>query len=463
MDKPTLRSHPMTTRTKFVIADHWALASGFGPDSIASAAINQNMLSYQQHKPLQAVWDSVMTMLDLLNEMAVRWPLQVRLLLSENRSPSYGIFGATSHPRDVHSSGVRRRQQEMSVWANMLCFIAACWDISCRELERMGLFLSENMKAHIENLNIWGGLGGNRKRIEEAAKDFFILALTDPKPSPRSNPILWWLAVLIHNRIVDRLPGLPFGAVRKDPARNVDLNNKLEALDYFVRVLVLEVLIHTWIPSDMGHRVSWPPFSRTHPSAMKQQVLTFLEHADVPGVYQDHAIYPVLQKDARELSGPAWQECIAHLKTLINEWLIIDTRGPMREILSHSKGVLPNRTYEDQPDLSESSNGAFAGCTDERYEVMIEVWGNFTDTMEAHDGGFGRATTTGAHRVESETDLAGANRAAREVIELEFGRKEYASLWMEHGREDGTVRVLALFVDKTWNSKVNTWVQRRVS
>ena len=92
---------------------------------------------------------------------------------------------------------------------------------------------------------------------------------------------------------------------------------------------------------------------------------------------------------------------------------------------------------------------------------MIEVWGNFTDTRGAYDGGFGRATTTGAHRIESDTDLAGANRAAREVIELEFGGQKDASMWMEHVREDGTVRVMALFVDKMRNSKVNTWVQRR--
>ena len=419
------------------------------------------MLSYKQDKPPQAVWDSVITMLGLLNATAERWPLQVRLLLSKNRSPSYGIFGAT-YPREMYWRDVRRRREEMSLWAHMLCFITACWDISCHELKRMGLVLSEDMKTHIENMSIWGGLGGNRKRIEEAAKDFLISALMDPNPSPRTNPILWWLAVLVHNGVVDDLPGLPIGGFGKSAARNVDLNNKLQALDYFARALVLEMLIHTWIPSDMGHRISWPPSSRPHQSAMKQHVLTFLEHADVAGVYQDHEIYPALKKNAHELSAPAWQECIAHLQTLIDKWLTPDTCGPMREILSHSKGMMPNRTYEDQPNLSKSSNGASAGCTDERYEVMIEVWGNFTDTRGAYDGGFGRATTAGAHPIESDTDLAGANRAAREVIELEFGREREAGMWMEHVREDGTVSVMALFVDKTRNSKVNTWVQKRL-
>ena len=94
---------------------------------------------------------------------------------------------------------------------------------------------------------------------------------------------------------------------------------------------------------------------------------------------------------------------------------------------------------------------------------MIEVWGNFSDNMEAHhDGGFGRATSTGAQSIESETDLAGANRAAKEVIELEFGKREDASAWMECVKEDGTVRVIALFVDEISNSKVNTWVQKKV-
>ena len=396
-------------------------------------------------------------MLDLLNAMAERWPLQVRLLLTKNRSSAHGIFGA----RELPLAYKNKPQQEMSLWANMVCFITACWDISCLELEKMGLFLCEDMKAHIENIYLWGGLGGNRKRIEEAAKDFLMLALTDSNPSPRTNPILWWLAVSIHSYEVDEMPGLPIES-GKHSARNVDLHNKLEALDYYARALILELHMHTWIPSDSGHRVSGPP---SRPSAMKQQVLTFLEHADVSVVSRDHEIYPVLEKDAHELSTPAWQECMAHLQTLIDKWLTPDTPGPMREILSHSKGKMPNRTYENQPTLSRSSNGTSSSVStsDEGYEVMIEVWGNFSDNMEAHhDGGFGRATSTGAHSIESDTDLAGANRAAKEVIELEFGGREDASAWMECVSEDGTVRVLALFVDEIRNSKVNTWVQRKV-
>ena len=400
-------------------------------------------------------------MLDLLNAMADRWPVQVRLLLTENRSPSYGIFGAT-YRRDMYNTDLKKRQGEMSVWANMLCFIVAHWDISCRELERMGLFLSENLKADIENISIWGGLGGNRKRIEEAAKVFLISALVDPNPSPRTNPILWWLAILIHNGDVDHLPGLPILSHGKSAARSVDLNNKLEALDYFVRALVLEFLVLTWIPSDMGHGISGLPYRRTQTSTMKQQILRFLEHANTARACQDHETYPVLKERAQELSGPAWQECIAHLQSLIDKWLTPDTSGPMREILSHSKGMMPDRTYEDKPSLSKTSSGARPGRTDEEYEVMILVWANYTDTKGVPDGGFGSATIIGERRIESDTDLAGANRAAREVIELEFGWQEEASIWMEHVREDGTVKVAAVFVDETRNSKVNTWVQKRV-
>ena len=450
-------SFPRKPKSKFIISDNWAHASGFGSQSRRAAAVEWHILSYIETEPPQAIWDSIMTMLDLLNAKAERWPLQVRLLLTKNRSPAYGIFGA----RELPFCYKNQPQQEMSLWANMVCFITACWDISCLELEKMGLFLSEDMKAHIENIYLWGGLGGNRKRIEEAAKDFLMLALTDPNPSPRTNPILWWLAVCIHSYEVDEMEGLPIQS-GKHSARNVDLHNKLEALDYYARALILELHMHTWIPSDSGHRVSGPP---SRPSAIKQQVLTFLEHADVSVVSRDHEIYPVLEKDTHELSTPAWQECMAHLQTLIDKWLAPDTPGPMREILSQSKGETPNRTYENQPRFYRSSNRRSSprSTSDKRYEVMIEVWSNFSYTGEAaHDGGFGRATSTGAHCIESETDLAGANQAAKEVIELEFGKKEDASAWMECVKKDGTVRVIALFVDEIRNSKVNTWVQRRV-
>ena len=400
-----------------------------------------------------------MTLLDFLHEKAQRWPLQVRILLNKDRYTSDEPFETAAPQGDL-----KRRQQAISVWANMLYFIAAYWDISCRDLERMGLFLSEDMKIHIENVSMWEELGGNRKRIEEAAKDFFILAVTDPKPSPRTNPILWWLTAVINNKWLINGPlEMAIEGLDKNSVQDLYLDGKFEALDYFARVLILEVSIHTWTPSDMYRRISWPPSYRLQTSAMKQQVLTFLDRTDATRAYQDKEMLGTLsQKDERILSTPAWRECIAHLETLIDDWLATHARGPMCEILSLSRGELPIRTYEDQLNLPKCWIGTSRKRMEERYEVMIEIWANFTDVMGAHDGGFGRAMTAGAHRIESETDLAGANQAAREVIEQEFGREKDARMWMEHVREDGTLRIVAVFVDETHNSKVDTWVQRIV-
>ena len=457
MDPPVPTCQSILRKTKFAVCANWTFASGFGPDTIASAAISQNMLSYSQREPPRA-FHSVITMLDFLHAKAQRWPLQVRILLNQDRYASNEPFEAKAHQTDL-----KRRQRAMSVWANMLCFIATFWDISCCNLEKMGLFLSEIMKVQIENVSIWGELGGNCRRIEEAAKAFFILAVTDPKPSPRTNPILWWLTAVIHDRLVNEPPALPIEGVEKDYVLNLDLDGTLEALDYFARVLILEVLIHTWTPSDMGPRISWPPSYHLQTSAMKQHILTFLNRtvATQAGQGKERLGTP-FQKDDRILSVPAWQECIAHLQTLIDDWLANHARGPMYEVLSLSKGVLPIRTYEDQMKLPKSWIGASRKCVEERYKVMIEVWSNYTDAMGAHDGGFGRTMSAGAQRIESDTDLAGANQAAREVIELEFGREEDARMWMEHVREDGTAKVIAVFVHGTHNSKVATWVQKMV-
>ena len=458
MGAPVPICQSISRKPNFAVSAQWALASGFGPDTIASAAISQNMLSYLQREPPQA-FHSVITMLDFLHAKAQCWPLQVQILLNQHRYTSEEPFETAARQGDG-----KRRQQAMSVWANMLCFIAAYWDISCCDLETMGLFLSENMKVHIENVSIWDKLGGNRKRIEEAARDFFILAVTDPKPSPRTNPILWWLTAVINNNWLINGPlEMAIEGVDKDSVQNLYLDGKFEALDYFARVLILVVSIYTWTPSDMYRRISWPPSYRLQTSAMKQQILTFLDRTDASRSYQNKERLGTLsQKDERILSTPAWRECIAHLETLIDDWLANHARGPMCELLSLSRGGLPIRTYEDQVKLPKCRIGASRECVEEKYEVMIEIWANFTDVMGAHDGGFGRAMTAGAHRIESDTDLAGANQAAREVIEQEFGREEEARLWMEHMGENGTIRIIAVFVDETHNSKVDTWVQRTV-
>lgn len=169
----------------------------------------------------------------LPNVMVERWPSRLRHMLNESsgRSPrNVRPFETWARPRDIE-----KRKQAISVWSSLLAFLVFHWQGYGADgaLEAMGLHLSWQLKDLVDTIRIYAELEGHfRNAFTEAVKEFFTLVIMDANATPRTNPLLWWLAMLIQTEVLDHQPRWQLEGVQD----HLDLPSKLEAIDHYARL-----------------------------------------------------------------------------------------------------------------------------------------------------------------------------------------------------------------------------------
>ncbi len=447
----------MTTNQRNDVPIQWMTVSYLDSDQGLGEVINCNLKRFR-HKvpPIHNLHGAVVAAFATPNATIEGWPQAVRVLLNKEGPDAKEPFNTWARPRDLD-----KRRRAIAVWSSMLAFVVSSWDFSSRDLHKMGLYLGDEMKALVDDIHFWCGLSGvkNFDRIRDAAKEFFHLAITDAEPSPRTNPLIWWMAVLVITQVLDNQPELPLGHPDKDFDPVLTFDEKLEALNHYARVLLLDSFIRQWKPSDYQQCTSFTPAS----SAILTKVTADLDSQDLIWLHEDRERPPTSAGDNRLTATPAWQECIAQLRNLINTWLVIDSRGPMREILSFSNGTMPSRS---NPGREKPETGArqlsFEGATYE-YKVMFQIWEEYTAGQGGFRHGFDGPATTGASSLGTYKSAETANEKAREAFKEELGSKFDARTWDESLRDDGTVMVRAVFIDFANNAKAVAWVEKQAA
>ncbi|KAK5174676.1 uncharacterized protein LTR77_001758 [Saxophila tyrrhenica] len=159
-------------------------------------------------------------------------------------------FHAWAQPRYIE-----RRKQAVAVWYSLLNFLIFNWTGYGGEeggLHQLGLSPSRTCSERIDDLRLYvtlqERLAPPRKVFAGIARNFFSSILEDPNPTPRSNPLLWWMAVLIHSEVHGQHTLLPAFGVED----TLDFSAKLEALDHYARVLTLQATFVRW-RDPLGH------------------------------------------------------------------------------------------------------------------------------------------------------------------------------------------------------------------
>lgn len=446
----------MTTDQRKDVLIQWMAASYLDSDQGVGEAINCNLKRFRHKVPIRYLHGAVVAAFSTPNAMIERWPQTVRVLLNKEGPDAKAPFNTWARPRDLD-----KRRRAIAVWSNILAFIVSSWDFSSRDLHKMGLYLGDKMKALVDDIHFWCGLGGKKNfdSIRDAAKEFFYLAITDAEPSPRTNPLIWWMAVLVVTQVLDDQPELPLGHPDKDFDPVLTFDEKLEALNHYARVLSLDSFFHLWKPSDYQPGTWFTPES----SAILTEVTADLNSQELIWVDEDRERPPTSTCDNHLTATPAWQECIAQLRNLINTWLVIDSRGPMHEILSLSNGIMPSR---GNPGREKPEMGARQlSCKGATYEyiVMFQIWEDYTAGQGGFSHGFDRLATTGASSLGTYKSAETANEKAREAFKGELGSKFDARTWDEHLRDDGTVMIRAVFIDFANNAKAVAWVEKQAA
>ncbi|KAJ9640280.1 hypothetical protein H2199_005819 [Coniosporium tulheliwenetii] len=241
--------------------------------------------------------------------------------------------------------------------------------------------------------------------MQEAIEEFFLTAIMDPNPTPTTNPLLWWLVVLIQSEVLENQARLPI----PDLVDHLDFPAKLEALDHYSRALILDHAFQSWCNLR-------PPL--TPKSEWKEEVVRTLDKVSLDWVDEDRDPPSATIGDHnRLLDSPAWSLCCSHINHSFDQWLTDSSSGPMREIINLSQGTLPQRSEEREMRPERVEEQRFC------YRAMMHITEYFTIDPVVADCYPAHITTRGTAEL--------VNTAAREALECEFGSKSEAYQWDE--------------------------------
>lgn len=211
-----------------------------------------------------------------------------------------------------------------------------------------------------------------------------------------------------------------------------------------------------------------PPHSLQPVPSWKHEVPLWIDSVDVAWVDRDEEAPPPDTHRDLDLQSLAWCDYDENLKTAVNDWLVADTKGPMREVIALRCGTLP--TPRSSPALDPPrAIGPFRV----RYNAVQE-WSRDPASLS------GVYPATSKRRYQT---LESANSAAVEAVNRVLSREieeEHEELLLDELDEifpvggdvpqavqwdraedpDGTVRVRALYVNRNENIKVTAWVEK---
>ncbi|KAK4496901.1 hypothetical protein PRZ48_011350 [Zasmidium cellare] len=270
-----------------------------------------------------------------------RWPLTVRsdlarTVASDGEASDDGVSDDYTPPPPFHTweqlSYAEHRAQALPVWFTLVHFLIYNWDGyggKERPLHRLGLEPSREVCDMIDDLRLYTTIQQQLKpratAVSEALENFFLTVLRDPNPTVRTNPLLWWLAVLIHADNCDELPIFPFASMKNRPGTATDL----AAIDHYARVLIFLNAALKWTRT---------PGPSEYLDRNRREVVRWVESADISWVDEDEQTPPSGTRDPCDVIG-VWTDFRKELEYAINSWLIRE--GPMREILALKNGIVP--------------------------------------------------------------------------------------------------------------------------
>lgn len=366
-------------------------------------------------------------------------------LFSQASHDSRAAFETWERPRDFD-----KRRRAAYVWSSMLAFIVTYWTYDSDLLEEMGLYLSEEARSAIDDIRYWCDIGDNIRRISGAAKEIFVNAIMDPDPSPHTNPILWWLFI-----INDSQPELPIGGLDKHFVPDLSFDVQLEAFNHYARILTLELPLHDWESLKTSNPVLADEFLRT-----KDAIFAFVHSKSEHWIDEDdNRNFQLLLYEKFHMDSPAWQHIRKLLHSLVDAWLVHDCYGPVREILGFLDGVAVNR--ERRQALVLSGTQPVSSSQADQYHVIVQCWNIYTVRLDGDSRNTGMPITSKPHPQGVYTSAIEANEEARRAIAAKFGPRSYAKRWNEHLRDDGTVRIRAIYIDLADNAKIVAWVEKQ--
>ncbi|KAH6985570.1 hypothetical protein EDB80DRAFT_733096 [Ilyonectria destructans] len=274
----------------------------------ASRRVIQSAAAKQREAVKQAFWDRI----DGLEALSERWPVKARLTLNQS------VEGPDARPFESLAAIwlLEKRRRFQSMWTGLICFLA--WSIKNDEesLEEMGLELDEEEKEDVLDLGMTVMPGSDWFMGDDDPGDilqgFLTRMITGESVNARMNPLLWWTAILVRSAISGE--GEEDFISRGRFSMNilpldVDIRDRIEAVGYYSKVLILDKAFKGWQKGRVGRDV-W-----------LEEVLRDLNATDNEWLNEKNGQRPDDQLDRRTCLSPGWKMMLEHLGKEGHEWL----------------------------------------------------------------------------------------------------------------------------------------------
>ena len=241
--------------------------------------------------------------LDAAEAMVERWPAVARIALNEadkeqDKQP-LETFAA------VWDLGRRRRAQ--AVLSSLVCFLVYATDED--SVEEMGLTLDESQVDNILDIQVQVNVITPAEAqvkspdvfygVWAAVQRLLLEALEKKSSTPRNNPLLWWMTILVRSAAAGEEDFISRGRFLHNPMPiDLDISGRVAAMVHYSKVLALDSAFASWNPSRQ-----W-----------LHEVQDELNVVNLEWINRERGGRPDPAADTRQCSSPAWQSVLEHIR-----------------------------------------------------------------------------------------------------------------------------------------------------
>ncbi|KAF2008806.1 hypothetical protein BU24DRAFT_91784 [Aaosphaeria arxii CBS 175.79] len=251
-----------------------------------------------------------------------RWPVPARRLM--NRA----VYGPSAPPLSSMMSDIFLQRRWNSVWTSLICFLIYCEE-NDGSPEDMGLTLSEELTDDLLDISQALMFDGYPKPgaedgdsvTGEALRVFItnvITALDSHSVSPRTNPLLWWMTVLVHSSLSTHTDFISRGHFTWNILpMDLDIAGRIDAVVHYTQVMLLDLSFRTWKPTNKQHQLD---------------VVQQLDKVDNSWIVKMSSTKPAVEASAAEeqekaCETPAFKDMLAHVEKTFDEILGKESKG----------------------------------------------------------------------------------------------------------------------------------------
>lgn len=344
------------------------------------------------------------------------------------------------------------------MWDSLVFSLIANWPAyggPHAPLHDLGLEPSRECCDLIDDLRLYATIQRRfrpgRRVFQDSLQTFFDFVIRDPKPSVRTNPLLWWLVVLVHCDVHENKPLVSPTA----ESENMDLHDMIEALDHYAPALVFHNTFLEWIkpPRDQlaADLRSW-----------RVEVPEYVEAVDISSVDRDEEAPPSDTDRSPNLDSPAWTDFRRALDSAVDIWLVTSAQGHMREIVSLQNGILPLGRTSSLPLSADGQETAVfrVGRLTSKYPGRLKK--RYDSFEEAYSAA--QRTLSRVFRDEAETE---EEECSVDDLEEMFpvGNDSHRVVRFNFvvDKADETMRARIVWIDEeAYNFKVTVWIEKEV-